>query len=96
MKNKILIFIAGILVGAILTTVGLSICRAKKTPNPPMMQGMHGEPPQMPRDEKMEKETKAENIDSGEIVTERKIDLSQYKTNITLTQSRNLYVNRRV
>lgn len=82
MKDKISIFSVGFLLGVILTATVLYIYPINKIANQPMRQEMHGEPPQMP----MEKETTAQNIDTGKIITENHINLNEYDSNITITK----------
>lgn len=101
MKNKILIFIIGALVGAVITTtVFLVYEKLNKNetnmPNgerPEMRDGEFGEtPPEKPDgfggpEEKGEKETLASDIDEGTKVLQSEITLNEYDTNITITKS---------
>lgn len=105
MKNKVLIFIAGLLVGAVITA-GVGYAYIQK--NGPMGRFQDGErpdfegrmerrdgeePPERPNgkfggpEEKVEKETKANDVEAGVEVTENEIDLSNYDSNITITKA---------
>lgn len=94
MKEKILIGIIGVLVGVILTSMSFYVY-TKSQPREPMPEMMRPEGREMgefgrgPKEEEMEKETKAENVDAGKIVTEENINLSEYDSNITITEAGN-------
>lgn len=101
MKKSILIFIIGVLVGAIITTTGFLVYEKLNTnkniiPNeerPQMMNGEFGEtPPERPDgskgpEEKSVKETLASDVEEGTKVSQNKINLSEYDTNITIIKS---------
>ena len=95
MKDKILTFIIGILVGAIIaSTIFVIYNKVVQQPGMKQMNGNMGEPPDgrkqdfgHPSEEKTEKETKASDVNEGQVVTENSIDLSKYNSNITITKS---------
>lgn len=85
MKKSTLIQIIVIVILAIFLgiTIKLTIDEMKSEQGKGRMnefRGMHDE-------EKSEKETTAENIDTGEIVTDKNINLSEYSSNITITEA---------
>ncbi len=87
MKKKTIIQLISILILAVILTVliinvvKLSENNSTKTENGrPGMTGGPGE-------ESAEKETKAEDVESGQEVTESNINLSKYDTNITITKA---------
>lgn len=99
MKNKIIPFILGLLVGAIITAGACYIYFTNNKPEDDMQRGER--PPrmengEMPPDrhngkmgeseENKEKETKTTDVEKGTEVTESEIDLSNYDSNITITQ----------
>ena len=95
MKSKILTFIIGILVGAIITILVFYIYtkNTKRFPDGEMSsmmreeKGPRGDFPGKPEDEQIEKETTAEGVEEGTIVVEKNIDLTQYSSNITIKES---------
>lgn len=103
MKNKVLIFTIGILIGFIVTASGFLVYENVKENNNPMNNGErpqmmdNGEnPPDRPdgeqggpgmQEEETEKTTKANDVDTGEEVTTSNIDLSSYDSNITITKA---------
>ncbi len=76
-----IVILAVILTVLIINVVKLSENNSTKTENerPGMMGG--------PGEESAEKETKAEDVESGQEVTESNINLSKYDTNITITKA---------
>lgn len=101
MKDRILIFIIGLLVGVIITTLCFFIYSRtnnnrmmeipKRGEMPPMMQDKEqfGEFRGNPNEESVEKETTAEKVEEGVVVTDKNIDLSKYSSNITINKSGN-------
>ena len=84
MKGKILTFIIGFLIGVIMVVLVFSIyhniLNSNSTNDRNMQRGEIGGP----GEETTEKETSADDIDAGEIVTDEYIDLSDYSSNITI------------
>ena len=76
-----IIILTAILIALIINVVKLSQNSSNQTENrrPEMMGG--------PGEESAEKETKAEDVESGQEVTESNINLSKYSSNITITKS---------
>lgn len=96
MKNSILTFIIGLILGAVIMTAIFFVYEKLNTnennmPNgerPHMMENGEMPPDMFDRQgEKSVKETLASDIDEGTRVSQSKIDLSQYDTNITITKS---------
>ena len=98
MKNKIIIFIIGVLIGTVITMFGFSIYNKNVLRNrqqPPMM-GEQGKMPMgekrpdgnfNPMEKEVQKETTASDVKAGENVEEKELDLSKYDSNITITES---------
>lgn len=89
MKKKILSFVIGVLVGAVIASSILIIYGNNKEQEDKMMERPNGEMPQdrfSMRDNK-EKETTAEDVDAGTIVNTKEINLSEYDSNLTISES---------
>ena len=52
-----------------------------------------GMPDRMPMEENKEKETTAEDVDAGETVNSKEINLIEYSSNLTISENRNIYFN---
>jgi len=100
MKNKILIFIMGVLIGAVITASGfLFYEKSNKSTNQtssdermPMMERPEGEmPPEraggFPMEEDKTKETSADDVDEGQKVNSKEINLSEYESNLTISEA---------
>ena len=97
MKGKVLMFVIGLLIGAIITSTVFLIyqnnnqngdrMQMREMPNgempPDRPDGMQGGPMQ----ENKEKDTKAEDVEAGETVNSKQINLSEYDSNLTITEA---------
>lgn len=98
MKKKVLIFLGGVLIGAIIVSSGFIIYgnlnkgKMSDGDRMQMMQRTDGETPPNdmpgnPMQENKEKDTKAEDVDAGEIVNSKQINLSEYDSNLTISEA---------
>ncbi|MBO4293755.1 MAG: carbohydrate-binding domain-containing protein [Clostridia bacterium] len=99
MKKKVLVFVGGVLAGAIIASSGFLIysnLNNDKMPNgdrPQFMERPDGEEPPDgmpgggPMQENKEKDTKAEDVDAGETVNSKQINLSEYNSNLTISEA---------
>ena len=100
MKEKVLIILIGVVIGAVIATTGFLIYEnANKQDNQnQMMPGPNGEMPPdrpegmgmpggFPMEENKTKETTAEDVDAGETVNSKEINLSEYDSNLTISEA---------